>query len=99
MISDRDNLQNGGPEKNGGPKKKSRASALLEELCRPYFPKNSDLILIIGVTLLVARRAPPETWTTRRQPCGWPEAELVDHLLCLVINFGNDCSKFEHFAK
>src|ERR1700704_5695038 len=46
-----------------------------------------------------ARRAPPETWTTRHQPCGRPEAPLVDHLFRLVINFSNDCSKFEHGAK
>jgi len=31
----------------------------------PISPKNLDLILIDGVTLLVRVRAPPETWTTR----------------------------------
>jgi hypothetical protein len=46
-------------------KKKSRALALLEKLCRPYFPENLDLILIDGATPLVRVRAPPETWTTR----------------------------------
>jgi len=57
------------------------------------------LILIDGATLLVRARAPPETWTTRLQPCGQPEPKLVDHLFCLVINFSNVCSKFEQFAK
>jgi hypothetical protein len=68
-------------------------------LCRPYFPEDLDLILIDGVTLLVRVRAPPETWTTRLQPYGWPEAALVDHLFRLVAIFSNDCSKFEQFAK
>jgi hypothetical protein len=57
------------------------------------------LILIDGATLLVRARAPPETWTTRLQPCGQPEAALVDHLFRLVIIFSNDCSKFEQSAK
>jgi hypothetical protein len=52
-----------------------------------------------GATLLVRARAPPETWTTRPEPCGQPEFVLVDHLFHLVIIFGNDCSKFEQFAK
>jgi hypothetical protein len=34
----------------------------------PISPKNLDLILIDGATLLVRVRAPPETWTTRLQP-------------------------------
>jgi hypothetical protein len=58
-----------------------------------------DLILIDGATLLVRARVPPETWTTRLEPCGQPETALVDHLFGLVINFSNDCSKFEQFAK
>ena len=46
-------------------KKKSRALALLEKLCRPYFPENLDLILIDGATLLVRagllpRLGPPD---------------------------------------
>jgi hypothetical protein len=57
------------------------------------------LILIDGATLLVRARAPPETWTTRLRPCGQPEPAVVDHLFRLVINFGNDCSKFEQFMK
>jgi hypothetical protein len=81
-------------------KKKSRAQTLLKKLCRPYFPeKELDLILVDGLTLLVRARAPPETWTTRLQPSGQPEAAVVDHLFRLVTIFGNDCSKFEHFSK
>jgi len=79
--------------------KKSRARALLQKLCRPYFPENLDLILIDGATLLVRARAPPETWTTRPEPLGQPEPALVDHLFRLVTNFSNDCSKFEQYAK
>jgi hypothetical protein len=80
-------------------RKKSRAFALLQKLCRPYFPVNLDLILIDGATLLVRVRAPPETWTTRLKPLGQPEPALLDHLFRLVTIFGNDCSKFEHFSK
>ena len=80
-------------------KKKSRALALLEKLCRPYFPENLDLILIDGATLLVRVRAPPETWTTRLEPLGQPEPALLDHLVRLVTIFSNDCSKFEQSAK
>jgi hypothetical protein len=58
-----------------------------------------DLILIDGATLLVRARAPPETWTTRLEPLGQPEPALVDHNLRFVINFSNDCSKFEQAAK
>jgi hypothetical protein len=79
--------------------KKSRARSPALKLCRPYFPENLDLILIDGATLLVRARAPPETWTTRLQPCGQPEPALVDDLFGLVTNFSNDCSKFEHGAK
>jgi hypothetical protein len=49
-------------------KKRAGRQALLEKLCRPCFPQKFDLILIDGVALLFARRAPPETWTTRHQP-------------------------------
>jgi hypothetical protein len=86
-------------EKTSSSKKKSKAPALLYQLCRPYFPENLDLILIGGATLLVRARAPPETWTTRLQPCGQPEPALVDYLFDLVIIFSNDCSKFEQSAK
>jgi hypothetical protein len=58
-----------------------------------------DLILIDGATLLVRARAPPETWTTRLEPCGQPEPALVDHLIRLVTIFSNDCSKLEQIAK
>jgi hypothetical protein len=43
--------------------------------------------------------APPETWTTRLEPIGKPARVVVNHLFRLVINFSNDCSKFEQFAK
>jgi hypothetical protein len=81
------------------PKKKEQGASPAQKLCRPYFPEKLDLILIDGATLLVRARAPPETWTTRLQPCGQPEPKLVDHLFCLVINFSNVCSKFEQFLK
>jgi hypothetical protein len=81
-------------------RKKSRAaSPALKIVSTLNFPENLDLILIDGATLLVRARAPPETWTTRPQPCGQPEAALVDHLFRLVIIFSNDCSKFEQSAK
>jgi hypothetical protein len=80
-------------------KKRAGRVALLQKLCRPCFPEKLDLILIDGATLLVRAWAPPETWTTRLEPCGEPEAALVDHLFRLVINFSNVCSKFEQFAK
>jgi hypothetical protein len=63
------------------------------------FPENLDLILIVEATLLVRVRAPPETWTTKLEPLGQPEPELVDHLFRLVTIFSNDCSKFQHSAK
>jgi hypothetical protein len=81
------------------PKKRAGRQALLQKLCRPYLPENSDLILIDGATLLVRARAPPETWTTRLEPLSQPEPALVDHLFRLVTISGNDCSKFEQFAK
>jgi hypothetical protein len=80
-------------------KKKSGAKAPLKNCVDPISPKNLDLILIDGATLLVRVRAPPETWTTRLQPCGQPEPALVPDLFRLVTIFSNDCSKFEQFAK
>jgi hypothetical protein len=65
----------------------------------PISPKDSDLFLLDGATLLVRVRAPPETWTTRLQPCGQPEPALVADLFQLVTIFSNDCSKFEQSAK
>jgi hypothetical protein len=94
MAIERDHLKNAIISK-----KRAGREALLEKLCRPYFPENLDLILMDGATLLVRARAPPETWTTRLQPFGQPEAVLVDHLFRLVIIFGNECSKFEQFSK
>jgi hypothetical protein len=80
--------------------KKSRArSPALKIVSTLLYPRNLDLILIDGATLLVRARAPPETWTTRLKPLGQPEAALVDHFFCLVTIFSNDCSKFEQFAK
>ena len=63
------------------------------------FLENLDLILIVEATLLVRVRAPPETWTTKLEPLGQPEAEFVDYLSRLVIIFGNVCSKFQQSAK
>jgi len=80
-------------------KKEQGASPAPKIVSTLNFPENLDLILMDGATLLVRARAPPETWTTRLEPCGQPEPALVDHLFRLVIIFGNDCSKFEHFAK
>jgi hypothetical protein len=67
--------------------------------CVDPFARKLDLILIDGLTLLVRARAPPETWTTRLEPLGQPEPALVDHFFRLVTIFGNDCSKFDQFAK
>jgi hypothetical protein len=46
-----------------------------------------------------ARQGSSRDLTTRLQPFGQPEPALVDHLFRLVINFSNDCSKFEQYAK
>jgi hypothetical protein len=64
-------------QKKQAPPKEKRAGrqALLQKLCRPYFPENLDLILIDGATLLVRARAPPETWTIKLQPYGRPEPD------------------------
>src|SRR5947208_14905911 len=81
-------------------RKKSRAeSPALKIVSTLFFPENLDLILIDGATLLVRARAPPETWTTRLQPCGRPEPALVDHVFRLVIIFSNDSSKFAQSPK
>ncbi|WP_291842365.1 hypothetical protein [Bradyrhizobium sp.] len=55
--------------------------------------------MIDEATLLVRVRVPPETWTTKLEPLGQPEPEVVDHLFDLVIIFSNECSKFQHCAK
>jgi hypothetical protein len=80
-------------------RKRAGRQALLQKLCRPYFPEKLDLILIDGATPLMRVRAPPETWTTRLRPCGQSERVVVEHFFDLVINFSNDCSKFEQFLK
>jgi hypothetical protein len=80
-------------------KKKSRATALLGKLCRPYFPESSDLSLLDGATLLLRARAPPETWTTRRRSCDQPEIQLVADLFGLVTNFGNECPNLRQLVK
>jgi hypothetical protein len=81
-------------------KKKEQGGKPCSKNCvDPISPKNLDLILIDGLTLLVRARAPPETWTTRLQPYGQPEPALVDHLFRFVTIFGNDCSKFGQPAK
>jgi hypothetical protein len=81
-------------------KKKSRALSPAPKIVSTLnFLENLDLILIVEATLLVRVRAPPETWTTKLEPLGQPEVELVDHLFLLVTIFGNLCSKFQHSAK
>ena len=81
------------------PKKKSRALALLNIVSTLISLESFDFILIIEATLLVRVRAPPETWTTRLEPCGQPEPALLADLFRLVTIFSNDCSKFQQFAK
>ena len=81
-------------------KKKSRALSPAPKIVSTLnFLENLDLILIVEATLLVRVRAPPETWTTKLEPLGQPELELVDHLFRLVTNFSNLCSKFQQSAK
>src|SRR6266403_1880615 len=80
-------------------KEKEQGASPALKIVSTLFPENLDLILIDGATLLVRARAPPETWTTRLEPCGQPEPALVDHLFRLVIIFSNDCSNFEQSAK
>jgi hypothetical protein len=81
-------------------KKKSRALSPAPKIVSTLnFPENLDLILIVEATLLVRVRAPPETWTTKLEPLGQPELEVVDHLFRLVTIFGNLCSKFQQSAK
>jgi len=83
----------------GASKKRAGRGALLKNCVDPFFLANLDLILIDEATLLVRVRAPPETWTTKLEPLGQPEAKLVDYLFGLVIIFGNVCSKFQQSAK
>jgi hypothetical protein len=81
-------------------RKKEQGASPALKIVSTLFPRKLDLILIDGATLLVrARVAPPETWTTRLQPFGQPEPQSVDHHFHFVINFSNDCSKFEQTAK
>jgi len=62
-------------------KKKSRALSPAPKIVSTLnFLENLDLILIVEATLLVRVTAPPETWTTKLEPLGQPEAGLVDHL-------------------
>jgi hypothetical protein len=79
--------------------KKSRASALLEKLCRPYFPANLDLIFIWRGDAACARQGSSRDLDHQTWPCGLPAAILVDQNFDLVIIFGNECSKFEQFTK
>src|ERR1700710_983734 len=86
------------PKKQAAEKKEQGVKPCSKNCVDPISPQILDLILIGGATLLVRARVPPETWTTRLQPFGQPERALVDLLFRLVINFSNDCSKFEQFA-
>jgi hypothetical protein len=79
--------------------KKEQGGKPCSKIVSTLLPRNLDLILIDEVTLLVRVWAPPETWTTRLQPSGKPEAALVDHHFRLVTIFGNECSNFEQIAK
>src|ERR1700704_3757965 len=80
-------------------KKKSRATALLGKLCRPYFPECLDLSLIDGATLLVRARAPPETWTTRRKPFGRSEDGIGSRSFCTCHQFQQRLFKFKAFGE
>src|SRR3978361_2578408 len=84
---------------NAAQKKEQGTKPCSKNCVDPISPKNLDLILIDGATLLVRARAPPETWTTRLKPFGQPAPAMLDHLFRLVINFGHDCSKFKQSAK
>jgi hypothetical protein len=86
-------------KQNALQKKKSGALAPLKNCVDPYFPRKVGFDLFDEATLLVRVRAPPETWTTKLEPLGQPEIELVDHLFHLVTIFSNLCSKFQHSAK
>src|SRR5258708_36596935 len=78
-------------------KKKSRAFALLQKLCRPYFPENLDLILIGGTALLVGARGPPETWTTSLEPLGPSDPPFLYQLFLFSTLLRHDFSKFAQF--
>jgi hypothetical protein len=80
-------------------KKKEQGPRPALKIVSTLFPRKFGFDLDCGLTLLVRARAPPETWTTRLQPCGQPEPVVVDHLFRLVTIFSNDCSKIEQFAK
>src|ERR1700704_2303255 len=80
-------------------KKKSRATALLGKLCRPYFPECLDLSLIDGATLLVRARAPPETWTTRRKPLGQSEDGIGSRSFWTCHHFRQRLFKFKAFGE
>src|SRR3954462_12280373 len=83
----------------GGCGKKEQGQSPAPKIVSTLLPRNFRFDFDCRGDAACARRAPPETWTTRPQPCGRPEAPLVDHLFRLVINFSNDCLKFEHGAK
>ena len=80
-------------------KKRAGRLALLKKCVDPVFPKSSDLVLIVGVTLLVRAGLLPRLGPPDFNLPAQPEPEVVDHLFRLVTIFSNDCSKFEQFAK
>jgi hypothetical protein len=80
-------------------KKKSGVKPRSKNCVDPVSPKNLDLILIDGVTLLVRAGLLPRLGPPDFRPRGQPEPALVTDLFRLVTIFSNDCSKFEQSAK
>jgi hypothetical protein len=79
--------------------KKSRAQSPAPKIVSTLFPRDLDLILIDGATLLVRARGSSRDLDHQTSPSGQPEALVVDDLFRLVTIFGNDCSKFEQSEK
>jgi hypothetical protein len=79
--------------------KKSRAQSPALKIVSTLFPRDLDLILIDGATLLVRARGSSRDLDHQTSPSGQPEALVVDDLFRLVTIFGNDCSKFEQSEK
>jgi hypothetical protein len=56
--------------------KKEQGHGPARKIVSTLFPRMLDLSLLDGATLLVRARAPPETWTTRREPFGQSEDRI-----------------------
>jgi hypothetical protein len=82
------------------PKKRAGPKALLQKLCRPFFPCCADLTLMDGTALpcwapgFLPRLGPPDL-----DLAAGLRTDLLDYYRRYVIHSGNDCSKFEHFLK